>query len=237
MIPVLAIGGSDPSGGAGVQLDLKVLAAHGVWGMAAITAHTVQTPRRVSRVAPVPPELLADQLAALFEDQPPAAVKVGMLGTAAHVAVVAEALAGRGLPLVVDPVRRATLGATLLDDAAREALIGRLLPLATLVTPNAAEADWLGTGLDGVPTLVTGGDLPGDAVVDRLTWGGGARDLRGPRHPVGAVHGTGCALSSAIAAGLARGLPLEAAVEGAIGWVRAAIGASWTAGGGRLLGF
>jgi hydroxymethylpyrimidine/phosphomethylpyrimidine kinase len=227
---VLTIGGSDPTAGAGVQGDIRTIARLGGYGVCAVTAVTAQDTAVVRATRTVDAALLAEQLVALAGDLRLAAVKIGMLGSRANVAVVADFLAARpGLPVVLDPVLAATGGTSLLDEPGRAALIDRLLPLATLVTPNlpelallsgrpvatqdevhAAARDLLALGARAV--LVTGGHAIGPEVVDWLHGGNVPRPFRGPRLAV-AVHGTGCALTAAIAVGLAGGRDLVHAIE------------------------
>jgi hydroxymethylpyrimidine/phosphomethylpyrimidine kinase len=201
---VLSIAGSDSGGGAGIQADLKAFARCGVHGMTAITAITAQNTVGVSGVEAVAPEMIVAQVRAVAEDIGIDAVKIGMLGTAATVDAVVEALARVGeAPVVIDPVMVAESGATLLDDRAREALVERLLPLAAVATPNIPEAE----ALAGV---VTGGHS--ERNVDLFCDGGEAVPIEGERHPGGASHGSGCTHSSVLAARLALGdTPLDAA--------------------------
>ncbi|MEZ5078450.1 MAG: bifunctional hydroxymethylpyrimidine kinase/phosphomethylpyrimidine kinase [Solirubrobacterales bacterium] len=221
----LSIAGSDSGGGAGIQADLKAFARCGVHGTTAITAITAQNTVGVEAVAPIAPEIIVAQVRAIAEDIGVDAVKVGMLGTAATVEAVVEALAYVGdAPVVIDPVMVAESGATLLDDAARAALVERLLPLIAVATPNIPEARAL-TGLSeaalqdelagGVLDLgpkavvVTGGHS--EDLVDFFFDGTALIQIPGEKHPGGAAHGSGCTHSSALAAFLARGLsPLEA---------------------------
>lgn len=223
---VLSIAGSDSGGGAGIQADLKAFARCGVHGMTAITAITAQSTVGVSAVEAVSPQVIVAQVRAVAEDIGVDAVKVGMLGTAETVEAVVEALALVGdAPVVVDPVMVAESGAVLLDEAARRALVERLLPLATVATPNIPEARALsGAGgrdaqddlarevlaLGPRAVVVTGGHS--DALVDLFYDGRESAAIEGERHPEGASHGSGCTHSSALAAFLARGAtPLEAA--------------------------
>ena len=232
---VFSIAGSDPSGGAGIQADLKTFAALGVFGCAAITALTAQSTVGVSGVLAVPADFLRAQLEAVFTDIDIAAVKIGMLGDADTVHVVAEALRRHQPPFVVlDPVFRASTGAVLLDPTALEVLWKELLPLVSLVTPNAFEAGaLLGIGAPcsaadaaaaaerivarGVrAALVTGGHLDQQAVcIDVLHDGNGAAEFRVPRVDAAGTHGTGCVLSAAIAAHAAKGMSLHAACASA----------------------
>jgi len=223
---VLSIAGSDSGGGAGVQADLKAFARCGVHGMTAITAVTAQNTLRVEAVEPISPRTIVAQVGAVAEDIGVDAVKIGMLGTAETVEAVVEALGLVGdAPVVVDPVMVAESGAVLLDEGARAALVERLLPLATVVTPNIPEARALtGAGeresqddlarevlaLGSGAVVVTGGHS--ERLVDLFYDGRDSVELPGKRHPDGAAHGSGCTHSSALAAFLARGeTPLEAA--------------------------
>lgn len=246
----LTIAGSDPSGGAGLQADLKTFHQHGVYGMAVVTLLTVQNTRRVSRVEVLPADLVAEQVAAVREDIPPRAVKTGALGTAAVIDAVASALAGLDCPLVVDPVMISKHGHALLAAEAQRALVERLLPITTLLTPNAHEA----AALTGLPVttlaqaeaaakrlgamgpravLVKGGHLEGgEGAVDVLWTGEHLVHLTGHRVETKHTHGTGCTLSSAIAARLARGDRLEQAVRGAKQWLTEALRSAPGVGGG-----
>ena len=223
----LAIAGSDSGGGAGIQADLKAFAAVGVHGTTASTAITAQNTVGVDAIHAVPPEVIVAQVAAVAADIGVDAVKVGMLGTAATIDAVVEALALTGdAPVVVDPVMVSESGAGLLDDGAREALVERVLPLATVVTPNLPEARAIaGLGesasleelaaairaLGPAAAIVTGGHADG---TDLLDDGTGTLAIPGPVHADGAAHGSGCTHSSTLAALLAIGFPLrEAAIE------------------------
>jgi hydroxymethylpyrimidine/phosphomethylpyrimidine kinase len=223
----LTIASSDSGGGAGIQADLKAFARCGVHGTSAIVALTAQNTVGVTAIHQCPPEFVTAQLTALLADLPPRAVKTGMLFAAPIIAAVADALAGTGLPLVVDPVMLASSGARLLREDAISALTGRLFPLATVVTPNLMEAQAL-TGLAsqdraelaealvalGAPAaLVTGGH--GEQPVDHLYAEAEHLDIPVPRHPVPATHGAGCTHSATLAALLARGLPLVDAARAA----------------------
>ena len=244
---VLSIGGSDPSGGAGIQADLKTLHQHGVVGGALVTLHTVQNSRGVTGVEV---RDIAREIDTVFEDGAPAAIKTGALGSAANVVAVAERLHDRSVPLVVDPVRASTSGAVFLDKAAWSTLQRELLPLATLVTPNCREASAL-AGLDVVdvksarraaeviaemgPTgvLVKGGHLEGDPI-DVLWHRGEIIELAGTRIAVDA-RGTGCALSAAIAASLALGVELPEACRRAKAWLARALEGAVPWGKGRSI--
>jgi hydroxymethylpyrimidine/phosphomethylpyrimidine kinase len=244
----LTVAGSDSGGGAGALADAATFRAHGVWPTAAITAVTAQDTRGVHAVEVVPPAVVVAQVTAVRDDIGPDAAKTGMLGTAAVVRAVAGALEGMA-NLVVDPVLRATSGADLLGPGGAQAVAERLVPLAALVTPNLAEAAAL-TGLEVVDrrgmaaagaallrmgaraALVTGGHLPGPVVADCLVTTGGARWFEGRRIDSPHTHGTGCVLSAAVAARLARGEELEEAVAGARRFLRRAIRAAVVLGAG-----
>ncbi len=224
---VLSIAGSDSGGGAGIQADLKAFAACGVHGMTAITALTAQNTVSVTGVHPVPGDFIVEQVRAVVQDIGVDAVKIGMLGTAATVEAVDTALdlLVPGTPIVIDPVMVAESGAVLLDDAARVALVERLLPRATVITPNLPEARVLaGEGGPDAPealaralhalgpdvVVVTGGHR--EEATDVVFDGACIHRLPGVRHPDGAAHGSGCTHSSVLAAQLALGRdPLDAA--------------------------
>ncbi len=243
LIPnVLAIAGSDPSGGAGIQADLKTFAALGCHGMAAITALTAQNTRGVSAVHGPPPSFVAEQIAMVFADIDVAAIKIGMLGSSGVVEAVADVLArGPRVPIVLDPVLVATSGAVLGGDDVIAAMRARLFPLASLVTPNLAEAARLADGaiprdraameaiarrLRGTGTaawLVKGGHAAGDSADDVFLDDAGPVWFSTPRVSTVNTHGTGCTLSSAIAACLARGLPPREAVARAKAYLTGAL--------------
>ena len=235
----LTIAGSDPSGGAGIQADLKTFHQFGVYGEAVITLLTVQNTERVSRVECIEPDLVRDQIRAVVEDIRPGAAKTGALGNREIVEAVAEAAAGFDFPLVVDPVMISKHGVPLMDEAAREAVRRLLVPRAFLLTPNLAEAEAL-TGLEvrtpaemrraaerlskagAGAVLVKGGHLGGEAV-DILLFEGQWHEFSAPRIETKHTHGTGCAFSAAITAGLANRLPLVAAVGAAKEFISEAI--------------
>ena len=242
---VLSIAGSDPSGGAGIQADLKTFAALRVYGCAVITALTAQNTVGIPAVFPVPADFVRRQLDVLFADVTIHAVKIGMLGTAAVIREVADALrTHRPHVVVLDPVLRASTGAPLLDADALGALLDALLPLASVVTPNAQEVGMLlGSTPPRTPAeartaaralrvrgaravLVTGGHVGNDAAcVDVLDDGASMREFSVPRITGPAsTHGTGCTLSSAIAALMARGARLPQACAEAQAFVAASIG-------------
>ena len=223
----LSIAGSDSGGGAGIQADLKAFARCRVHGMTAITALTAQNTVGVQSVAPVAPDMIVAQVEAVASDIGVDAVKVGMLADEATIDAVVEALGLVGdAPVVVDPVMIAQSGATLLDPNAKAALIERILPLATVVTPNLPEARALSGLAEGASkealgrailalgpsaAVVTGGHSEDGA--DVLTDAGGSLRIEGPRYPDGASHGSGCTQSSALAAFLARGEELADAAR------------------------
>jgi len=229
MANALTIAGSDSVGGAGLQADIKAFEALGVHGCSVVTCVTSQNTRRVSSIFPVSPEGVSSQLESVLEDVKLDAVKTGMLYSAEIVKVVSARLKGVRAPLVVDPVMVATTGSELHVEGFIEALISRLLPMATIVTPNSAEAERLSgvkvrdersakraaremmeLGPDAV--LVKGGHLKGPDAVDYLCWDGRVTKMVSPRLDV-EVHGTGCAMASLIAGNLALGLEMEDAVR------------------------
>jgi hydroxymethylpyrimidine/phosphomethylpyrimidine kinase len=229
---VLSIAGSDPSGGAGIQADLKTFAALGCHGMAVITALTAQNTRGVSAVHLPPAPFVAQQIAMIFADIDVHAIKIGMLGSAAVVEAVAAALEPhRDVPIVFDPVLVATSGAMLGDDGVIDAMRRRLFPIATIITPNLAEASRLAameplvtaSAMDeaarrlksggAAAWLVKGGHSDAGTADDLLLDGAGSHWLSSVRVATRNTHGTGCTLSSAIAAHLALGAPLREAVE------------------------
>ncbi len=239
---VLSIAGSDSGGGAGIQADLKTFAALGCFGMTAITALTAQNTTGVRAIHGVPPDMLRQQIDAVLEDIGVDAVKIGMLHAPDIVRTVAQAIDRHHLQRVVlDPVMVATSGAKLIDDPAIAVLVAELFPRAQLITPNLDEAALLvgrplhtpqdmaqaaqvllDQGAQAV--LLKGGHLPGDSVVDVLLqraaeplW------MQAPRIATANTHGTGCTLSSAIAAHLALGAALPAAVQAARTFVRQAL--------------
>ena len=242
MRTALTIAGSDSGGGAGIQADLKTFAACGVYGTSAVTAVTAQNTLGVTAWEPVSTELVIAQIEAVGDDLSPAAVKTGMLATAAIVEAVAAAIAALDLPnLVVDPVMIAKGGDRLLHGDAMAAIRTELLKLAEVVTPNVPEAEVL-TGLsikslDDMRTaarrirtlgprvvVVKGGHLPqGDRVIDIVCTPGAEFDLTGPRFETRHTHGTGCTFAAAIAAFLALGQPVEEALRSARAYLEGAI--------------
>jgi hydroxymethylpyrimidine kinase/phosphomethylpyrimidine kinase len=242
----LSVAGSDPSGGAGIQADLKTFAAHGVYGTSVVTAVTSQNSYGVAGVFAVPAEVVASQLSAVVDDLRPGAVKVGMVpavGDAAEMAARIGALPN----LVLDPVLVSSSGFPL----GALSTVEHLLPYATVVTPNAAEAALLTGRPVGTPAemaaaaeriaaagprcvVVTGGDRSGDEALDAVWTVEGVRFLRARRVATPNTHGTGCTFSAAIAARLARGEPVPAAVAGAKEYVTRALAgaAGWRLGNG-----
>lgn len=246
----LTIAGSDCSGGAGVQADLKTFSAFGVYGMSAVTAVTVQNTLGVRSVLALPPRAVSDQIDAVLEDIGAGAVKTGMLVSARVIKAVASRLRARHAGnLVVDPVLRSKNGRALLEPRAVSTLTKELLPLALVVTPNAPEAEEL-TGikvedresakkaarairsLGPAFVLVKGGHLAGPVCEDLLYDGRSFTVFRSPRVDTRDTHGTGCTLSAAIAAGLALGLPPRRAVGGAARYVAGAVRHSLRLGAG-----
>ena len=253
VISALTIAGSDSGGGAGIQADLKTFAAHGVHGLSAIAALTAQHTRGVTAVHVPDTGFLRAQIDACFDDFDIGAVKLGMLATAEVIGCVADALeAHRPRFVVLDPVMVATSGAKLLQDDALHALRTRLLPLASIVTPNIPEAELLaglrigdGAGADaaiaalramGAPAvLLKGGHLDeGDQVVDRYVDAGTAAAFVHDRLALEG-HGTGCTLASAIAANLCLGLAMPDAVEAATGYIERALRGGYRPGRGDVV--
>ena len=247
----LTIAGSDSGGGAGIQADLKTFHLFGVFGTSVVTAVTAQNTRRVLAWEAVSAGLVTAQLDALAADLRPDALKSGMLGGPAVVKAVADGIRRHAFtPYVLDPVMVATSGDALAAEGAAKAIVEQLLPLATLVTPNLDEAERL-TGLKvrDVPAmeaaaralvargakaaLVKGGHLEGLEVTDVLFDGTDVRVYRGPRLESTSTHGTGCALSAAITAQLARGKTLDVAVERALSFVHDAISTAPKLGSGH----
>jgi hydroxymethylpyrimidine/phosphomethylpyrimidine kinase len=221
----LTIATSDSGGGAGIQADLKAFAAAGAHGMSVLVALTAQNTVAVTSVHELPPAFIRAQLDAVFDDLGVDAAKTGMLFSRAVIETVAEFLAEHPVPLVVDPVLIASSGAQLLQDDAVETLVGRLFPLAAVVTPNLHEAEAL-TGLPGASrrelaerlvelgaraAIVTGGH--GETAIDHLFDGAEHLEIPVERHDVRATHGAGCTHSATLTALLARGVPLAEAAE------------------------
>jgi hydroxymethylpyrimidine/phosphomethylpyrimidine kinase len=234
----LTIAGSDPSGGAGLQADLKTFHRFGVYGTSVVTLLTVQNTQSVREVHVMDGALVAAQIACLLEDVPPHAAKTGALGNAAVIEVVAATK--WPCPLVVDPVMISKHGAPLLDLSARDALVRRLLPHAFLLTPNVPEAEVLAgreirsladareaarviADLGPRAVLLKGGHLEGDDAVDVLFADGEVALFHAKRVHTRAGHGTGCSLAAAITASLAQGLPLHDAVRRAKAWLTRAL--------------
>jgi hydroxymethylpyrimidine/phosphomethylpyrimidine kinase len=246
MIPrILVIAGSDSGGGAGIQADIKSVMALGGYAMTAISALTAQNTRGVVAVMGVPPDFLRAQIDCVMADIGADAIKTGMLPDAASIEVVAAFVgsAGAGLPLVVDPVMVATSGDRLQAEEAVTALRTRLIPRATLITPNIPEAEiLLGAvitdaagqrraaeallALGCAAVLVKGGHLKAATVTDVLATAAGVVSYEGPRIDTTSTHGTGCTLASAIATGLAAGLSLDLAIRQARGYLVAALRAA-----------
>ena len=224
---ILAIAGSDSSGGAGIQADIKTITMLGGYAMTAITAVTAQNTTGVQAVEVLSPELVAAQIDAWVSDIGVDAVKIGMLGSAQIAAVVADRLQGIGVPVVFDPVMVATSGSVLADDATISAF-ERLMTIATLTTPNVAELAALGgdeaMAARGVTFLAKGGDADGDILEDRLfVPGAEPRVWSAKRIQTRHTHGTGCTLSSAIATHLGMGLGLTESIDKAREVVRTAL--------------
>ena len=240
-LTVVSIAASDSGGGAGVQADLLTFAAHGVHGATVLTAATAQNTREVTAIEPISPRFIARQIDAVFTDLRPAAVKIGMLGDGPRIRAVAAGLKRHGARnVVLDPVMVAKSGARLLSRAGVAALRDRLLPLADLVTPNLPEAEVLAGmrirsaaerriaaaaiyDLGPRAVLVKGGHGRGAELRDLLFDGRFFTEFTAPRIRTRATHGTGCTLSSAIAANLALGRDLENAIVAAIRYLRAGL--------------
>ncbi len=250
----LTIAGSDSGGGAGIQADLLTFAAHDVFGTTAITCLTAQNPDGVTAVEALPAAFVREQIAQVHRYFHLGALKTGMLYSAEIIAVVADFLRGqRAIPAVIDPVMIATSGAALLQADALAALRDRLLPLAAVVTPNLDEVAALlgerpetpaamaaaGRSLartHGVPFLVKGGHLAGDDLTDVLATPDGAiQTFAGPRIAGVDTHGSGCTLSAAIAANLAKGFPLQAAVVAARAYLQRCMQPGLALGGRRFI--
>ncbi|MCB1864119.1 MAG: hydroxymethylpyrimidine/phosphomethylpyrimidine kinase [Chromatiales bacterium] len=248
---VLVFAGHDPGGGAGIQADIEAIGAMGAHAATVVTALTVQDTVGVTAIGAVSSESIRAQAGAILADCPVAAIKTGLLPSAEIVETVAGLVRGCGVPLVVDPVLRSGAGDALTDPAVVRALIERLLPLATISTPNAAEAcalaglpaDRAATAASdlsrtaGCSVLLTGGDVieSPDEVVNRLfAEGRERRQWRWPRLP-GAYHGSGCTLAAALAARLAAGDSLDAACELAQSFTDRALGAAFRSGRGQLI--
>lgn len=249
MKTALTIAGSDSSGGAGIQADIKTMISNGVYAMSAVTALTAQNTTGVTAIMEVTPEFLAEELDNIFTDIYPDAVKIGMVSSGALLHVIAEKLQEyKARNIVVDPVMIATSGARLISEEAVEVLKNSLLPMAALVTPNIPEAEVLSgrkivTSEDMIKAaaligetyhcavLCKGGHQLNDA--NDLLWKeGGYRWFRGERINNPNTHGTGCTLSSAIASNLAKGYELEAAVERAKKYISGALAAMLDLGKG-----
>jgi hydroxymethylpyrimidine/phosphomethylpyrimidine kinase len=250
---ILVVAGSDPTAGAGLQADLKTITALGGYAMTVVTAVTVQDTRVVKEVKPLSADLVVRQMAACLNDIGADTVKLGMLATSEIVQGVAEQLAAHPhIPVIADPVLAGTGGGRLLDGPGQAKFMNLLLPHIDLITPNGPEAQAL-TGLpvgnrqeqeaaakrlaeSGCGVLLTGGHLPGELITDLLV------ETTGSVHPFHSrriegigFHGTGCTLASAIAVGMARGIPLHAAVESALAYVGRAMAGSLALGQGQRL--
>jgi hydroxymethylpyrimidine/phosphomethylpyrimidine kinase len=250
MIPVaLTIAGSDPSGGAGIQADIKTFHQMGVYAMSVLTLVTVQNTQSITAVELLSAELVGAQLDAVLEDIPPRAAKTGALGNEAIISAVSRRAAGFDFPLVVDPVMISKHGLPLMTEKARSMFVEALLPHATLVTPNLHEAGVLAgmliqdtdameraarriAALGAAAVLIKGGHLAGDAI-DVLYQNGRITHFSSPRIETRNTHGTGCTYSAAITAGLATGLELPQAVETAKRFITLAIQSNPGLGRGR----
>ncbi|MDT0684584.1 bifunctional hydroxymethylpyrimidine kinase/phosphomethylpyrimidine kinase [Roseicyclus sp. F158] len=240
----LTIAGSDSGGGAGIQADLKAFSALGVYGSSAITAITAQNTRGVFAVEPVSPQTVSAQISAVLDDIQPGAIKIGMLASPEIVAAVAVAIADYDGPVVLDPVMVAKSGDALLSEDAEAALVEMLIPRAHVLTPNLPEAarllgrapardaeETVGQGLalldfGAQAVVMKGGHADGPTCIDRLVTASGVTTMEQPRLATRNTHGTGCTLSSAIAAELAKGAGVAAAVQRAQAWLHGAIRAA-----------
>lgn len=246
---LLIIAGSDSSGGAGLQADIRTATAFGVCAMTAVTAVTAQDTAGVHAIHLVPAALVRDQIASCLADTGCDAIKIGMLGSAEIVTTVANILGerARGIPVVLDPVLASTSGTSLLDDDGRVVMRERLFPITTLLTPNFPEAERLtGTKIRNIDdirrageslrslgcqaVLIKGGHAQGEAVEDVLVYAGGAQTFASSRIPGAGVRGTGCMLATAIACGLAQQIPLTQSIAHAREFVRDAIHSVLTVG-------
>jgi hydroxymethylpyrimidine/phosphomethylpyrimidine kinase len=247
----LTIAGSDSGGGAGIQADLKTFHQYNVHGCSVVTAVTAQNTREVAAVHPIPPEVVRAQLKAVIEDLTPDAVKTGMVVDSSIVLSIEEGLKLLGdVPYVLDPVMISTSGHRLVDETAQAAIVDRLLPHATVVTPNLPEAEAL-TGnpvrdladmraagqsimdLGAAAVLVKGGHLPGAMAVDLLVTPSGEQTWHRPRLRTRHTHGTGCTLSAAIAAALATGCGLADSVDRGLDFVARALSSAPGIGSGH----
>lgn len=245
---VLCLSGHDPSGGAGIHADIEAVAAQGAHALSLITALTVQDTGNVRRLIPVPAKLIAEQLAALENDGPISAIKIGLLGHVEQVRLIVELIRRQPVPVVFDPVLRAGGGAGLVDEALQKSAVEDLLARVDLLTPNAAEARQLAPDETSIQAcaesllaggcrnlLITGGDEAGPTVVN--TWFSAdtpPRYFEWPRLPE-TFHGAGCTLASAIAAQLALGLPMSQAIEQGQRWTQAALAKAVAVGLGRRI--
>ncbi|WP_137129163.1 bifunctional hydroxymethylpyrimidine kinase/phosphomethylpyrimidine kinase [Rhizobium sp. FY34] len=250
----LTIAGSDSGGGAGIQADLKTFSALGAYGASVLTAVTAQNTMGVSAVEDISPAMIAAQMQAVFSDLAVNAVKIGMVSRSETIGVIADGLAAYRGPLVVDPVMVATSGDRLLQEEAIETLIARLLPLATLVTPNLPEAALLTgreiahdqaemidqariiLGFGAGAVLIKGGHGSGAESTDLLVTGHSVTEFSALRIETRNDHGTGCTLAAAVTAALGRGLPLPEACRAAKAYLHAALDAGRALKVGKGLG-
>ena len=248
---ILSIAGADPSAGAGAQGDLQTILAHGAQPFCVITAITAQNSTVVDAVSATDPSLLVQQLRAIASDYSIHAIKTGLLPTASSIDSVSEFIEEHWphLPLVVDPVISSSTGTRLVDHTVTAALVEKLLPMATVITPNVAEAEVLGQqelktlqdarqigrhilGMGGQAVLVKGGHLVEDHATDLLVKQSSCIAITGTSIPTSDVHGTGCAYATAIACGLARGVELELAIREAKSYITRAISEAYSIGEG-----
>lgn len=244
---VLCFSGHDPGGGAGIQADSEAIAAQGAHALSVITALTVQDSHNVRRLLPVDPDLLAEQVDCLLADSPIQAIKLGLLGSVAQLPLIAATIRRCGVPVIADPVLAAGGGAALSDEAFRDGLRRDLLPLVSLLTPNASEARLLSgqpqilaaarhlQALGCAQLLVTGGDEPDTAVRNLfLDTQGQTHEYEWPRLPM-RFHGAGCTLAAAIAGRIALGEDWRQAIERAQGYTQESLALAFAAGQHRLM--
>lgn len=251
MRTALTIAGSDPSGGAGIQADIKTFQAHGVYAMSAVTAITVQNTRKVYEVYDLPPDIVRGQIACLFDDIRVDAVKIGMVSDAKLIKVIADTLKRQDLPpVVLDPVMISKSGYKLLKPDAKDSLVKNLFPISDVVTPNIFEAEILcGRNIDTINgmksaaleiikigaknVVIKGGHLKNHPPTDLLSDGTSFLELKSERIDTKNTHGTGCSFSSAIAANMAKGKSFFESVKMAKDYITGAIRHSLALGKGH----
>ncbi len=245
---ILCISGHDPSGGAGLQADIEAISAQGAHALTAVSCLTVQNTCNVTRVVATAPSLLAQQITAILDDCPVHAIKIGLIGDAAQIPIIADAIRRAAVPVVLDPVLRAGGGANLSAADTVVALLSALLPLATIITPNAAEARRLAPGAPDLHAcgqmllahgcanvLITGGDEPTARVVNTWHRADLPPTLFEHARIAGGFHGAGCTLAATLAARLARGEALEVALPTAQDYVARCLQRALSVGSGRAI--